>query len=80
VVGPDDVDAGKLTVRACGGLKGELVHPADLAQVLLHLIHELQCALHGLLGAYGWISASPGRFETSIVDLGLYFMVQEPSG
>ena len=29
---------------------------------------------------YGWISASPGRSAMRSLILGLYFMVQEPSG
>ena len=48
VIGADMHKAGQLAVSAGSGLQGERVHTADLAEHLLHIVHQFKAALSHL--------------------------------
>jgi len=71
VVGPDHQDAGQLALRPGGRLKRDGTHPADLAQGLLELPHELQRPLRQLVGCEGVEIREAGQAGGPLVHLGV---------
>ena len=71
VIGLDHEDAGELAVGAGGGLQAGPVHAGDREQALLQLVHELEHALHVLLGLVGVEFGEAGQGRHLVVHLGV---------
>ena len=86
VVRGDQHHAGQFAVRAGQRLQGEGGHAGDLAQHALGLVEHLQRALRQHPAAAQLrqqrvqVRRSPAGAATASQTLGLYFIVQEPSG
>ena len=81
VVGAHQQEAGQLPRRARRRLQRGGGHPRQRAEARLELDERLEPPLHAALGG-GRVDGrrSPGMAASSSQNLGLYFIVQEPSG
>ena len=80
VVGADDQYPRELALGAGRGLEAPRREAADLADPLLQRMDQLEGALVELLAERGWMFRQPGSEAACSSTLGLYFIVQEPSG
>ena len=81
VVGAHQQQAGELAVGAGGRLQGGAREAGDLGQPAAQRVHQLERPLDQVLGLVGMQAAQARRgAATRSLILGLYFIVQEPSG
>lgn len=65
---------------SCGGLEGDGIHAGDLTEQVLCPGQDGLSALDGVGGLEGVQTGKAGQGGGLLPSLGLYFMVQEPSG
>ena len=53
MIGPDELHAGQLTLRARGGLQADRVHATDLGQTALKLSEQYECPLGLIVRSQG---------------------------
>ena len=79
-VGAHQHQPGELALRACCRLQRDGVQPGDLGQDVLQLPAQPSAPCARSSGLVGVQVAEPGQRREPLVDLGLCFIVQEPSG
>ena len=72
--------AGELALRAGHGRQRHAVHAGDFLEHLLQLEQAGRKPCPVDSGASGWRPRKPGSIAYWLQALGLYFIVQEPSG
>jgi hypothetical protein len=80
MIGRDHQHSGQFALGAGRRLKADGRQTGHFGQVVLQLVHQFQGPLAELLGQQGMGAGKPGRDAWRSLVLGLYFMVQDPSG